>query len=199
MTQTTPQTDRAAAAGGRLSPSSMGVAMPIGRPGATPAAAQQAHAGRGGAQISPQRMQSLLYGTNDPGATPNAKAEASAAVKTRRPSPTRYHTARRGAEAAVALNAAAASPLAASPLGRSGNLAGIGGDGAGGLTAGQANALAAARAAVLAATPPGADDSSAPTTAGAAAAAPAACVELTARERRRMEILKLAQAIHGET
>ena len=63
-----------------------------------------------------------------------------------------------------------------------------------GLTAQQADALAAARAAVLAPSPPAAASGST----SKIGLVHDAGSEPTARERRRLEILKLARAIHGD-
>ena len=170
------------------------IAAVVGRPGATPAAQPQSHSGRllGREALSPQRMQSLLYGSNDLGGSPNTRALSRAAVKTRRP---------------------AAAAMFDRPEDTSGTAAsagsGVGGRGISvdasvvsqslplpteriaGLPAEQARALAAARAAVLAPSPPGAANSSSTGPIRNADSKPAA------RERRRLEILKLAQAIHG--
>lgn len=146
----------------------------VGRPGATPAA--QPQSGNSLAPdreaLSPQRMQSLLYGSNDPGASPNTRAASRAAVKTRR-------------QAAAAMfdppARTAADPMHLRPLPTgtdSGEIVG--------LTAEQAAALAAARAAVMAPSPPGTATSTSETTS-----------KQTARERRRLNLLKLAQDIHG--
>eukprot|EP01043_Picozoa_sp_COSAG02_P023107 COSAG02_NODE_1224_length_13785_cov_22.936285_2_plen_686_part_00 len=174
------------------------IAEMIGRPGATPAAQPHLHSGPLGREaLSPQRMQSLLYGSNDSGASPNSRAASRAAVKTRR-------------HAAVAMfDAPVSATVDPSRTTRgSGNVGGVrdayhaagsvsqtlplptGGDAGGiaGLTAQQAEALAAARAAVLAPSPPTSKNGPVHD----------AGSEPTARERRRLGLLKLAQAIHGD-
>ena len=169
------------------------IAAVVGRPGATPGAQPQSHS-EGllyREALSPQRMQSLLYGSNDLGGSPNTRALSRAAVKTRRPAAaamfdrpqnTSGTVAAAGAGVGISVGATAASQSL--PVHRSTDRIAV-------LSAEQADALAAARAAVLAPSPPGAVNSSSTGPFRNADSKP------TARERRRMEILKLAQAIHG--
>jgi hypothetical protein len=177
----------------------------MGRPGATPAAQPHSNSGPllGREALSPQRMQSLLYGSNDSGASPYSRAVSRAAVKTRRhaaavmfeaPVTATADTGRTTRGSSIAVSGVGDANLAAGgvqtlALPTSGDPSRIAG-----LTAQQADALMAARAAVLAPSPPGAASRS------TSKAGPVhdAGSEPTARERRRLEILKLARAIRGD-